>query len=114
MARHAGVDLVQVIYAEYSVDSPDRLSSEGFERMRADLAQHGVRLRAGADGEAKLASLRALYEPYLDALGRRLSIIVPPWMPEEYKKDNWQSGPWDRAIQARSLQHATRVVDNHF
>jgi hypothetical protein len=39
---------------------------------------------------------------------------LPPWVRPESKKDNWQSGPWDRAIQARALEHPGHAVDDHF
>jgi hypothetical protein len=28
---------------------------------------------------------------------------VPPWIHPEKGRDNWQAGPWDRAIQAKGL-----------
>jgi hypothetical protein len=118
MARHAAVDLAQVIYAKYSPHDPERLTSEGFEQVRKQLAQHGVTLTRAEDAETKLAELRVLYESYAHALGQRLYMTVPAWMPVEHKKDNWQSGPWDRAIQARSLERPAerprRAVEDHF
>jgi hypothetical protein len=47
-------------------------------------------------------------------------ITIPPWIFKEKKRDNWQSGPWDRAIQARSLAGLGKgvaqpvKVDEHF
>jgi hypothetical protein len=41
-------------------------------------------------------------------------MTLPPWIGTDRKKDNWQSGPWDRAIQARALEHPGRAVDDHF
>jgi len=118
MARHAAVDLAQVIYAKYSPHDPERLTSEGFEQVRKQLAEHGVTLNRAEDAEAKLAELRVLYESYVHALASRLYMTVPAWMPVEHKKDNWQSGPWDRAIQARSLERPAerprRAVEDHF
>jgi len=35
-------------------------------------------------------------------------------MHDEKKKDNWQSGPWDRAILAKGLGEGVHVVDDHF
>ncbi len=35
--------------------------------------------------------MRSLYEPYCDALARRLLITLPPWIYVEKKKDNWQA-----------------------
>jgi hypothetical protein len=55
-----------------------------------------------------------LYEPYVYALSRRLLMTLPPWIATDHKKDNWQGGPWDRAIQARALEHPGRATDEHF
>ena len=114
MARHAAVDLAQVVNAEYSPHDAGRLVEEDLKRLRADLAQHGVTLSDGADASEKLADLRVLYEPYLNALSRRLLMTLPPWLIADRKKDNWQGGPWDRAIQARALEHPGRATDDHF
>jgi hypothetical protein len=69
--------------------------------------------------EDKLTHLRSLYEPYALAMARTLFITLPPWIHPEKKKDNWEAGPWDRAIQAKSLAglgHAERLraIDDHF
>jgi Ion channel len=114
MARHAVVDLAQVVNAQYGPHEVNRLPPEDLRRLRADLAQHGVNLYQGADAPERLAELRALYEPYSHALGRRLFMTLPPWIRSEYKKDNWQGGPWDRAIQARALERPGRAVEDHF
>jgi Ion channel len=117
MARHAVVDLAQVVNAKYSQDDVGRLSPENLVQLRAHLAEHGVNFYDGEDAAARIADLRILYEPYLYSLSRRLLMTLPPWIPSEHKKDNWQGGPWDRAIQARALEHpghAARVTDEHF
>jgi hypothetical protein len=115
MARHASVDLAQVVAAEYDPHAPDRLSDEGLAQLRKALAAAGVRVRQGAEADQKLEKLRALYEPYVEALSRRLVFALPPWMHSEKKKDNWQSGPWDRAIQAKGLGSPARIFqDDHF
>jgi hypothetical protein len=118
MARHAAVDLAQVVKAQYSPDDADRLKAEDLTRLRAALAQHGVSLSLavndGADVPERLAELQALYEPYLHAIGRRLLMTLPPWVHADHKKDNWQGSPWDRAIQARAREHPGRPADDHF
>lgn len=114
MARHAIVDLSQVINAEYYPHDSDRLPSEEEQRLRADLARQGVTLAAGPQAEEHLLELRALYEPYAQALSRRLYMTLPPWIRNEQRKDNWQGGPWDRAIQARALERPGRQAEDHF
>jgi hypothetical protein len=129
MARHAAVDLAQVMRAEYSPHDADRLTAADLIRLRAELAKHGVTLNdrlgddaAGNDGAGnnvadasdRLAELRVLYEPYLHSLSGRLLMTLPPWIHTERMKDNWQASPWDRVIQARSLERPRRVADDHF
>jgi hypothetical protein len=122
MARHAAVDLAQVVNAQYSAQDADRLTSDDQTRLRSDLVRHGVTLTLppaatqsdDTDAPDKLGDLRMLYEPYLYSLSRRLLMTLPPWIHSDYKKDNWQGGPWDRAIQARALEHPGRSVEDHF
>jgi hypothetical protein len=114
MARHAVVDLAQVVNARYHPHETDRLPPEEAQRLRAELARRGVTLSDDADGQSHLEELRALYEPYAQALARRLYVTLPPWIHSEYRKDNWQGGPWDRAIQARALERPGRAAEDHF
>jgi len=114
MARHAAVDLAQVVKADYDPGAAERLTSEDLGRLRKELAQRGVMLYDGADAPDRLAELRSLYEPYVHAIGNRLYFTLPSWIRSESKKDNWQASPWDRAIQARALEHPGRAVEEHF
>lgn len=114
MARHAAVDLAQIVNAEYSPTDEERLTPADRERLKTELARRGVTLNDEADAADKLARLREIYEPYVHALGRRLLMAVPPWVHKERHKDNWQGGPWDRAIQARALEHPGHATDDHF
>jgi hypothetical protein len=114
MARHAAVDLAQVVTAQYDPHAPERLTPEGLEQLRKELAQHGVTLYDGEDTWGRLAELRSLYEPYVYALSGRLRFSLPPWISSEHRKDNWKSSPWDRAIQARALEHSGHTVEDHF
>lgn len=120
VARHAIVDLAQVVNARYDPLAPDRLTPEEAKRLRARLQERGLQLRAGEDFDKKLRELRALYEAYAHAIGRNLYITLPPWVHPEKKRDNWQGGPWDRLIQARGLAglgrkpEAIQTMDEHF
>lgn len=103
MARHAAVDLAQVVNARYDPDSGDRLSESEFEQLRDALSRAGLRLRSDEYGREKLRKLRSMYEPYVHAVGRNLMLTLPAWWHAEKARDNWQAGPWDRVIQARGL-----------
>ncbi len=117
MARHAVVDLAQVVNARYEPAFPDRLTAQELTQLRNSLQPRGIRLRDDPESTEKLASLRAMYEPYAQALARTLLITLPPWLNEERRRDNWQAGPWDRLIQAKGLgevAHWQKTVDEHF
>src|SRR6476646_3466743 len=114
MARHAVVDLAQVVNARYNPNAADRLPEPQLNRLRQKLAERGVKLAASAAFEDKLTHLRSLYEPYAIAIAANLAITLPPWIHPEKQKDNWQAGPWDRAIQARSLAGRVQSMDDHF
>src|SRR6202161_696199 len=103
MARHAAVDLTQVVNAHYDPQSPERLPSETFDGLREALSAAGLRLRSDEYGRDKLAKLRSMYEPYVHSTARNLMLTLPLWRHEPKTRDNWQAGPWDRLIQARGL-----------
>ena len=114
MARHAVVDLSQVVNAQYSPQDVSRLTAEDLTRLQSVLVRHGVTISSGADAPEQLAQLQILYEPYVYALSRRLLMTLPAWVDTDRMKDNWQGSPWDRAIQARALEHPGRAADDHF
>jgi hypothetical protein len=83
-------------------------------RLRQSLETRGIRLRGGPEAEQKLAYLRTLYEPYVLAMARNLAINLPPWIHSDKKRDNWQAGPWDRAIKERTAVEHIPAVEEHF
>ncbi len=113
-ARHAAVDLAQVVRAQYDPHAADRLPAGEMMHLRKVLAERGLRLREGPEAEQKLAHLRSLYEPYAAALARRLHMTLPPWMRLETKKDNWQGGPWDKLIEKKEAGGRHLTVEEHF
>jgi hypothetical protein len=103
MARHAAVDLAQVVNAHYDPEAPDRLPDADFNSLRETLAAVGLKLRSTDEARQKLTKLRSMYEPYLHATARNLMVSLPPWRHPTKTRDNWQAGPWDRVIQAKGL-----------
>jgi hypothetical protein len=119
MARHAAVDLAQVVNARYDSTAPDRLPEAEFNALREALAAAGLRLKTDESGRAKLSRLRSMYEPYVHSTGRNLLMTLPPWLFKDKMRDNWQAGPWDRLIQARGLavlgqRVVVPVIEDHF
>jgi hypothetical protein len=103
MARHAAVDLAQVVNARYDITAPERLPDAELTGLRDALAAAGLKLRSDDAGRDKLAKLRSMYEPYVFSTARNLMLNLPEWRHPEKTRDNWQAGPWDRMIQARGL-----------
>ncbi len=103
MARHAAVDLAQVVNARLDPLAPERLPEAELEALRGALEAAGLHLRSDDYGREKLAKLRSMYEPYVHATGGNLMMALPAWRHAEKLRDNWQAGPWDRVIQARGL-----------
>src|SRR5580698_6018782 len=58
MARHAAVDLAQVVNARYDPTAPDRLPDAELENLRSTLAAAGLRLRNTGEARQKLNKLR--------------------------------------------------------
>jgi Ion channel len=123
MARHAVVDLAQVVNAHYDPMEQERLSDQDMVQIRTQLAAKGLKLADGAVVEAKLHELRMKYEPYVMGIARNLYIALPPWIRNDSIKDNWQAGPWDRMIQAQALGQVSRerhagektvIAEEHF
>ena len=103
IARHAAVDLAQVVNAKYDPAASDRLPDTEYEALRTALEAAGLKLRIDDYGRDKLARLRSMYEPYVHSTAQNLMLTLPPWKHPEKVRDNWQAGPWDRLIQARGL-----------
>ncbi len=94
MARHAVVDLAQVLGTS-PTQGVDRLSSAEFVRLRDVLASFDIHLKEGTATEQKLAALRETYEPFASALANRILVSLPPWIPPGDSLDDWQTSAWD-------------------
>jgi len=116
MARHAAVDLAQIVKGRYDPTARDRLPAAEFDALRESLASAGLRLRSDEAARDKLAKLRSMYEPYVHSMGRNLMLTLPPWRYAAKPRDNWQAGPWDRLIQAQGLGTVGRGsrAEDHF
>jgi hypothetical protein len=119
MARHAVVDLAQVVNARYDPNAVERLTPEDLSQIRAQLASKGLKLRESTEAEEKLHEIRMRYEPYALAIAKTLYIPLPSWIRHDAIRDNWQAGPWDRVIQAQALGRISSdrprpAIDEHF
>ncbi len=94
MARHAVVDLAQVLDTSPTT-GVNRLSSTEFAQLQDMLANSGIRLKEGTATEQKLAELREAYEPFVSAMANRMLVSLPPWIPPGDSLDDWQTTAWD-------------------
>jgi hypothetical protein len=113
ISRHAVVDLAQVFSASPHALPQDRLPPEDLLRMRTTLATHGMNLLQTPQANKKLTEMRLMYEPYVYALANHLNQTLPPWIPQDKFKDNWQTTAW--AQSAGVLQQESALLhDDHF
>jgi hypothetical protein len=114
MARHAMVDLALVFHVPPIPPDPDRLPPERLALLREKLKKSGLELRADAAADAKLIELRAMYEPFLNALARHFVLTLPPIDPEQVAVDNWQTSAWMRRAPSIGNLPAPDPSDEHF
>jgi hypothetical protein len=95
MARHAVVDLAQVLRTPPRAPTPDRLPPDRLQGFRAALAGAGIVLTDGADADRRLVELRRLYEPYVNALAGHLLLELPAWDGGPRHGDDWLATAWE-------------------
>jgi hypothetical protein len=96
MCRHTVVDLAQLFNEAPSAGDGNRLPAPELARLRSVLIKDGFQLRDDEASHKKLATLRSMYEPYLQALSRFLYMEVPPWILAKEITDNWKTSAWGR------------------
>lgn len=96
MCRHTVVDLAQLFGEAPPSDKDDRLPPQDLARLRSVVAKAGFQVRDDEASHKKLATLRAMYEPYLHALSQFLYMEVPPWILAKEITDNWKTSAWGR------------------
>ncbi len=94
IARHSAVDLSQVLGVPPRSDMTDRLPASDVANLWRMLAEGGVPVQHQPGTDAKLSELRQQYEPYVQALSEYLLMPLPPWVPLQRRRDNWQTTMW--------------------
>jgi hypothetical protein len=92
--RHALVHSAAVFRMRPARPHKDRLPGEEFSRLCAVLSAGHTPLQLERLSAPELAKLRAMYEPYANALAMYFLMSLPPWIPGELTSDNWQVGSW--------------------
>ncbi len=95
IARHAVVDLSYSFHVTPQAPASDRLPDADLEELVRQLREAGVEPASDmATIKARVALMRSGYEPYINALGRRLELALPPWLAPESPTDNWRTTQW--------------------
>ncbi|MGH9443920.1 MAG: potassium channel family protein [Thermoanaerobaculia bacterium] len=114
IARHAVVDISQVLNAAPVFGIVDRLPLAELERLREDLRRTGIPLCKEPEGAERLSKFRQLYEPYVHTLAARLLISLPGWTPAARSAhDNWQTSAWEKQSRGSSSSAAAAPDDEH-
>jgi hypothetical protein len=113
MARHAVVDLAQLFRTPPRPLEEDRLPAERLRALRQALRTAGYDVRDGASADDKLAELRAMYEPFVNALADYFLLGLPPVMPREEAVDNWQTSAWMRRTRGIGTLASADPGDDH-
>jgi hypothetical protein len=114
MARHAAVDLALVFRTPPRPPEADRLPEAGLARLHESLRGAGLKLRDGPAVAQALAELRALYEPFVNALAGYFLFELPPFQPEKPPVDNWQTTAWTRRSPGLGGLPAAGADGDHF
>jgi hypothetical protein len=114
MARHAAVDLSLVFGVPPVPPDPERLSAEQMLRLRELVQGAGMTFGDGAAVDARLAELRAMYEPFVNALARHFLFALPAIMPDKPAVDNWQTSAWTRRTPGIGSLPVLPAGDEHF
>jgi hypothetical protein len=94
IARHAVVDLAQVFLVEPQQRDGGRMTDGDSATICSMLT--GVGLQLDPSAAARLTTFRAMYEPYVLPLSRRLEMPLPSLMPATGGTvDDWQRSAWE-------------------
>lgn len=94
MARHAVVDISNVLNVPPRAPDPDRLTEADRTTLFAMLRGAGCPVRGDGDAAARVNELRRMYEPYVYSLSQRLLMPLPSWVGVPGARDNWQKSRW--------------------
>lgn len=95
MARHAAVDICQVLGAKPRPPRPGHWREDGMEQALS-AGETWVSV-SRVDFEEGMRQQRELYEPYLAALSEHLLMALAPFSPPPGAVSAWQITAWDRA-----------------
>jgi hypothetical protein len=114
VARHAAVDIALVFKRPPQPPEPDRLSPDRLLRLRTLLREAGLPLADGTAVDTRITELRAMYEPFVQALATHLEFNLPPILGDHAAVDNWQTSAWTRRTPGIGSLPVIRDGNEHF
>jgi hypothetical protein len=113
MARHAVVDLALVLKAPAERPRQDRLPAGQLQRLEQMLGEAGLDLYDSSADE-RLTELRSMYEPFVNALAKRLLFTLPPVVVEDGIADNWQKSSLKQRPPGIGMFPTAAAENDHF
>ena len=114
IARHAVVDLAEVLRIKPSPPAKDRLPAGDVAKVRNLLVECRASSKCGEAGDKKLAELRGMYEPYLNGLSIRLLMPLPSWGVSQQGVENWKRSAWGRISSETEREGIPEREHRHF
>ncbi len=114
MARHAAVDLAMVSQTPPLPLAVDRLAEAERNRLWTSLREAGLVVREETAGARALTELRALYEPFVNALAQYYHFTLPALIPEKPPVDNWQTSAWTSRSPGLGGLPTASAEEDHF
>ena len=114
IARHAVVDLAEVLRVPASRPAHDRLPPKDVVQVRNLLVECHASSKCGDAGDKKLNELREMYEPYLNGLSARLLMPLPSWGVGHRFVENWKRSAWGKISSGPADSGSSSGDSNHF
>ena len=114
IARHAVLDLSEVLRVKPSSPPKDRLPPEDLVQVRNLLVECRASSKCGESGDKKLSELREMYEPYLQGLSVRLLMPLPSWGVGHQFVENWKRSAWGRISSGSAGSGSSGHQSGHF
>jgi len=113
IARHAVADLSEVLRVRPELPASDRLPPKELFKIRNLLIECRASNKCGDAGDKQLFELRGMYEPYLNALSRRLLMPLPNWGVDPGDEEKWQRSVWGRITSDGTTTPGSHVEPSH-
>lgn len=114
IARHAVVDLAEVLRVPALHHEKDRLPPDDVAQVRSLLVECRASSKCGESGDKKLIELREMYEPYLNGLSKRLLMPLPSWGVGSNFVENWKRSAWGRISSGPGGSRTSGGESGHF